>query len=214
MAAHSSKQTHKWTAEETRRLIRFRGENEQFFLKSKYGAKKLWQTLIKDLELEGIVTGQQASKKWENLKKKYKDLRTPKTGSGTDAGEVTAATWQYFDAMHEVLGARPSVDPPVVVASLTDEEPTAIVMEIVEPSTATATSTTETSPLPNTSGASAAAPTAIASPLTSSPRKKRKTNPIVDFLVAESRKEQKRHEESEAKTERFLNLFEKMIDKM
>ncbi|KAI2662687.1 Angiopoietin-related protein 4 [Labeo rohita] len=138
-----------------------------------------------------MVTGQQASKKWENLKKKYKDLRTPKTGSGTDAGQVTAATWQYFEYMHEVLGARPSVDPPVVVASLTDEDPTAILMDIVEPSTATATatSTIETSPLPSTSGASAASPTAIASPSTPSPRKrKKKTNPIVDFLVAESLK--------------------------
>ncbi|RXN28342.1 extracellular calcium-sensing receptor-like protein [Labeo rohita] len=103
------------------------------------------RTLIKDLGLEGMVTGQQASKKWQNLKKKYKDLRTLKTGLETDAGQ-----------------------------------------EIVEHSTDTATSTIEISPLPNTSETSTASPTAIASPLTPSPRKrKRKTNPIVDFLAVE-----------------------------
>ncbi|RXN33011.1 trihelix transcription factor GT-3b-like protein [Labeo rohita] len=92
-----------------------------------------------------MVTGQQASKKWQNLKKKYKDLRTLKTGLETDAGQ-----------------------------------------EIVEHSTDTATSTIEISPLPNTSETSTASPTAIASPLTPSPRKrKRKTNPIVDFLAVE-----------------------------
>lgn len=31
-------------------------------------------------------------------------------------------------AMHEVLGARPSIDPPVVVASFVEEDPTTILM--------------------------------------------------------------------------------------
>ncbi|XP_016327895.1 uncharacterized protein LOC107677489 [Sinocyclocheilus anshuiensis] len=191
------------TPEETRRLIRFRAENEQHFLKYKYNAKQLWETLIKELGLEGKVTGQQASKKWENLKKKYKDLKTPKTGSGTDAGEVTASTWQYFEEMHEVLGSRPSVDPPVVVASFTNEEPITILMDTVEPSGSTAASTIGAfSSLQNTSeetaSSSAASTMVIASPPTPSPKKK---NPVLDFFVEESQKEQNRHEESEAKTE-------------
>ena len=58
-----------------------------------------------------------------------KDQKSPKTGSGTDAGEVTAATWQFFEDMHEVLGARPSMDPPVVVASFgPDADPITILM--------------------------------------------------------------------------------------
>ncbi|XP_065096812.1 uncharacterized protein [Paramisgurnus dabryanus] len=217
MAERANRETHKWTPEETRRLIRFRAENEQRFLRSKYTAKQLWETLIKDLGLEGKVTGQQASKKWENLKKKYKDLKTPKTGSGTDAGEVTASSWQYFEEMHEVLGSRPSIDPPVVVSSFTDEEPITLTMESVDFSEIPAVSTT--GPLPNTSEETASSSTAssmmVASPPTPSPKKrKRKSNPILDFLTEESIKEQKRHEESEAKTVRFLDLFEKMIDKL
>ncbi|XP_065150153.1 uncharacterized protein [Paramisgurnus dabryanus] len=217
MAERANRETHKWTPEETRRLIRFRAENEQRFLRSKYTAKQLWETLIKDLGLEGKVTGQQASKKWENLKKKYKDLKTPKTGSGTDAGEVTASSWQYFEEMHEVLGSRPSIDPPVVVSSFTDEEQITLTMESVDFSEIPAVSTT--GPLPNTSEETASSSTAssmmVASPPTPSPKKrKRKSNPILDFLTEESIKEQKRHEESEAKTVRFLDLFEKMIDKL
>ncbi|CAM4569819.1 unnamed protein product [Leuciscus chuanchicus] len=55
------------------------------------------------------------------------ELRTPKTGSGTERREVTAATWQYYEDMHEVLGARPSLDPPVVVVSFY-EDPSTILM--------------------------------------------------------------------------------------
>lgn len=52
-------------------------------------------------------------------------------------------------------------------------------------------------------------PTAVASPPTPSPSKKKrkKSNVILDFLREEGEKEQRRHEESEEKTERFLVLF-------
>ena len=57
----------------------------------------------------------------------FQDLRTSKTGSGTESGEVTVATWQYYDLMHEVLGARPAIDPPVLVSSI-QEDPMVILM--------------------------------------------------------------------------------------
>ncbi|CAL8383467.1 unnamed protein product [Arctogadus glacialis] len=165
---------HKWTPQETRRLINFRATRDNEFLKSKMIARKQWE--------------QQASKKWENLKKKYKDLRTPKTGSGTESGEVTVATWQYYDLMHEVLGARPAIDPPVLVSSIQD--PMVILMEMVEPYTQ-------------------APPTAASTPVhptTSSIRRRSKT--VAELLAEEALQEQRRHEESEAKTDRFLDLFE------
>ncbi|KAL7394671.1 hypothetical protein ABVT39_001760 [Epinephelus coioides] len=195
------------TPEETRRLIKFRAENEQRFLKSKAAAKQLWETLIKELGLEGKIT---SSKKWENLKKKYKELRTPKAGSGTDAGETTASSWQFFEDMLEVLGARPSMDPPVLVASYDD--PFTLLMEIIKPTpstSATASSEAATSDAPTTAAATVDMP-----PTPSPKKKKRKLNHIVDFLAQESEKEQKRHEESEKKTERFLSQFEILIDKI
>ncbi|KAJ8004224.1 hypothetical protein DPEC_G00156590 [Dallia pectoralis] len=106
--------------------------------------------------------------------------------------------------MHEVLGARPSMDPPVLVASFhPDADPIPLLMDIVEPSSPDTASDTA-----NTSVAS------VATPHTSPKKKRRKSNPIVEFLIEESAKEQKRHEESEAKMDRFLGLFEKLIDKI
>ncbi|KAL2098362.1 hypothetical protein ACEWY4_007569 [Coilia grayii] len=87
----------------------------------------LWEKAVKDLCLEGKVTGEKASKKWENLKKRYKDLRQSKSGFGTDGGETTIFNWQYYEAMHVVLGGRPAIDPPVIVASFQQaEDPTAL----------------------------------------------------------------------------------------
>ncbi|XP_060757015.1 uncharacterized protein LOC132868062 [Neoarius graeffei] len=198
--------------EETRRLIRFRAENEQRFLKSKAAAKKLWETLIKELGLEGKVTSQQASKKWENLKKKYKELKNPLSGSGTDEGQTTACTWQFFEDMHEVLGSRPSIDPPVVVESFCpDADPTLLLMEIAGPSLDTffpmAASTSDA----DTSTTSSPAPI----PPTPSPKKKRKRKlDLINFLAQESEKAQKRHEETKEKTECFLGLFEKLVEKL
>ncbi|XP_062414505.1 uncharacterized protein LOC134107119 [Pungitius pungitius] len=200
------KESHKWTPEETRRLIRFRAENEKDFMKSKTMAKQQWEKFVKEIGLEGKVTGQQASKKWENLKQKYKELRTPKTGSGTDQGEVTVATWQYYGDMHEVLGARPAMDPPVVVASFQPaEDPMTILMDIVEPSTSEL-STTAASWTPDTGTSTPAATSATTS--------RRRSNPIMEFMIEEALQEQRRHEESEAKSQRFLDLFERMIEKM
>ncbi|XP_048111726.1 apical membrane antigen 1-like protein [Alosa alosa] len=113
-------------------LIRFRAENEEKFTKKKYASKLLWEKAVKDLGLEGKMTGEKAAKKWENLKKRYKDLKQPKTGSGTDSGETTASNWRYYEAMHAVLGGRPAIDPPVIVASFKPaEDPTSFLMAIV-----------------------------------------------------------------------------------
>lgn len=52
----------------------------------------------------------------------------PRTGSGTDSGEKTAST--YYAEMHAILGGRPAIDPPVIVASFrpAEEDPTALLM--------------------------------------------------------------------------------------
>ncbi|XP_059915539.1 uncharacterized protein LOC132463410 isoform X1 [Gadus macrocephalus] len=67
-----AKDTHKWTPQETRRLINFRATRDNEFLKSKMIARKQWELFLEEMGVEGKVTRQQASKRWENLKKKYK----------------------------------------------------------------------------------------------------------------------------------------------
>ncbi|CAL8376513.1 unnamed protein product, partial [Gadus morhua 'NCC'] len=60
------------TPQETRRLINFRATRDNEYLKSKMIARKQWEIFLEEMGVEGKVTRQQASKKWENLKKKYK----------------------------------------------------------------------------------------------------------------------------------------------
>ncbi|KAJ8342330.1 hypothetical protein SKAU_G00322580 [Synaphobranchus kaupii] len=137
MAANTGKKpSYKWTTEATRALIHFRATMKT----ASEGASKLQKNYGK-AGLLGKVEPQQAAKKWENLKTRYKELKNPKTGSGTDGGEETAATWQYYQDMHEVLGGRPSIDPPLLVASFTPDDPTTILLEIVDgPANSTTTS--------------------------------------------------------------------------
>ncbi|XP_034079840.1 uncharacterized protein LOC117551197 [Gymnodraco acuticeps] len=92
-------------------------EKDDLFCKKRNAAKEAWESIIKELDLGQHVSHKQASKKWENLKKKYKELKRPRTGTGTDQGEETPATWPFFMAMDEAIGARPSISPPVLVAS-------------------------------------------------------------------------------------------------
>ncbi|XP_013887215.1 uncharacterized protein LOC106534941 [Austrofundulus limnaeus] len=202
MASHVNKDFHKWTPQQTRRLIRFRTDNEHLFSQSKHAVKPLWESLIQELGLQGLVTPQQVSKKWENLKKKYKELGTPRPGGRG----VAVATWQFFEDMQEALGGVPALEPPVIVASFDPEADYTcfqLKTEDFEPPEAG-----------NSSGT--ASPSAPPESPTRSPKTKRvrRSEPILDFLKEESLKEQRRHEESEAKVDRFLDLFQRLIDKI
>ncbi|CAL9697565.1 unnamed protein product [Knipowitschia caucasica] len=223
MAAGGGKESHKWTVEQTKALIKFRADNEEQFTKKKYTTKQLWETAVIEIGLTGKINGQQAAKKWENLKTKYKMLKLPKTGSGTADGEQTASNWKFYEDMHAVLGGRPSIDPPVLVASFTQPGPTELLMAIVEPPmeepdpSSTTADTAPPTPMPATrAGPSTSSPPGPKAPTTPSPKKRarRVNNAVLEFFKQESVKEQKRHEETESKTERFLSLFEKLVEKM
>ncbi|MED6262948.1 hypothetical protein ATANTOWER_030537 [Ataeniobius toweri] len=71
---------------------------------------------------QGKVTPLQAKKKWDNMKKKYKDCKYPGSGEGVSE-KPTAATWPWFVLMDEVLGQRPSTTPPVLIASIPEDTP-------------------------------------------------------------------------------------------
>ncbi|KAL2101894.1 hypothetical protein ACEWY4_003655 [Coilia grayii] len=240
----ATKEMHKWTVEQTKGLIAFRVKNQVAFTKKKFASKQLWEVAVKQLGLEGRVTGQQASKKWENLKMKYRKLRGPTTGSGTDEGEETAATWRYFEEMHAALGGKPAIDPPVLVYPKKDPVP--MLMAMIEPqftsgnkdagggtasstsaatsssssttSAATSSSSSTTSAATTSSSSTSAATTSSSSttPAAAPPCKRARSNAdvMLEFLKAEAAKEQRRYEQSEANTNRFLSLFEKLVDKI
>ncbi|XP_007566321.1 uncharacterized protein LOC106965261 [Poecilia latipinna] len=112
----------KWTKEQTENFISLRGQNSHLFTGTKNSATVAWRSILEKMGLQDVVTPSQAKKKWDNLKKKYKDCKYPGSGEGVK-GKPTAATWPWFVQMDEILGQRPSIRPPVLISSLPDETP-------------------------------------------------------------------------------------------
>ncbi|KAL1249109.1 hypothetical protein QQF64_022427 [Cirrhinus molitorella] len=102
--------------------LQLRGENDELFTGAKNSATVGWRIVLEKMGLSGKVTPAQAKKKWDNLKKKYKECKYPGSGEGV-SGKPTAATWPWFVQMDEVLGQRPSICPPVLIASIPMDTP-------------------------------------------------------------------------------------------
>ncbi|XP_034059359.1 uncharacterized protein LOC117537996 [Gymnodraco acuticeps] len=202
--------SYKWTVVKTKALIALRMEKDDLFCKKRNAAKEAWESIIKELDLGQHVSHKQASKKWENLKKKYKELKRPRTGTGTDQGEETPATWPFFMAMDEAIGARPSISPPVLVASalanptiLFDPEAASCFSSFPPPNVAD-------DPDPSPPSSLSEAGTTQQPP----PQKRKGAMGVLECLEREAEKEDERHREIMQHSETFLTLFEKMVDKM
>ncbi|CAL8349421.1 unnamed protein product [Boreogadus saida] len=105
-AAPANFETSKWTDEDTRHLIAWRAANTS---RAQY--------VLKTRGWGGKISTQQVKRKWENLTAKYKDLRKPQSGVGTEDGKATAASWNWYSEMDGILGQKPSISPPVVISS-------------------------------------------------------------------------------------------------
>ncbi|KAK9959287.1 hypothetical protein ABG768_009421 [Culter alburnus] len=189
--------------EDTEKLIKLRAANGSLFTGRRNAAKLAWETVVKEMMLDGKVTGAQASKKWENLKKKYKELRNPPTGTGTDQGEPSACTWRWFTLMHSPIGARASINPPVLISS------------------AVATPPNSSNQPPSTSSASATPATALSpaspsdssgnSPKTPTPKRRRKDS-LLNFMQREADRDAQRFQHLQSQTDRLLDILEKLAD--
>ncbi|KAJ8367961.1 hypothetical protein SKAU_G00079890 [Synaphobranchus kaupii] len=175
---------YKWTDEDVARLIRLRQENEALFSGRRNAAQQGWEVVLKEMGLQDLVSPARAAKKWENLKKTFKELLKPPTGVGTEAGESTAATWRWFAAMDEAIGQKPSNRPPVLVASAwvspLETQPTA--------------SQPEERPGP--------AP------------KRQRVDPVLEFLEREAELRRERERRDEEREERLLKLLENIVEKI
>ena len=120
-------------------------------------------------------------------------MRCPATGTGTNRGEATAATWPYFAAMHEAIGGRPSIDPPILmdsacvaaVASCSGSTPTEAVQSQDTVKDEEATDSGSDSNLRDVEPSTSAGPC---------PRKRRKKFEVMQFLQEEAAKEEERFE--------------------
>ncbi|KAK7884662.1 hypothetical protein WMY93_027785 [Mugilogobius chulae] len=122
------------------------------------------------------------------------EFRDPPTGKGAE-GFLTAATWPWYDSMHSILHEQHAITPPVIVAA--------------NASASTGGVITDTAPGPSHRGGS---------------RKRPAVRDLLDFLKEDSKRQEiasrearEREEERERaaadRSERFLALFEKLVNK-
>ncbi|KAE8281734.1 hypothetical protein D5F01_LYC07367 [Larimichthys crocea] len=190
---------YKWTDDDVAGLIRLRKTNDRLFSGKRFASAAGWEAILKEMGLTGVVTPARAGKKWENLKKTYKELRKPPTGSGTESGESTARDWKWFSLMDEAIGGRPSIRPPCLIASAWGETP---------PVSASA-SPDSVPPEPECQGAEQDSESEEPAP----PKRQRR-DPVLELLERQEKRAEEREKREEDREERLLNLLEKIVEKM
>ncbi|XP_029008645.1 uncharacterized protein LOC114856920 isoform X2 [Betta splendens] len=111
--------TYKLTEDDTRRLIELRAANESLFTGRRNTAKPAWRGIVKEMGLTGKITPDQVSKKWDNLKTKFKDLKFPPRGM---ENQSNPASWPWFQLMSDALEGRLAGKAPRVAPVWNNEE--------------------------------------------------------------------------------------------
>uniref|UniRef100_A0A8C7NH32 Myb/SANT-like DNA-binding domain-containing protein n=1 Tax=Oncorhynchus mykiss TaxID=8022 RepID=A0A8C7NH32_ONCMY len=110
-----------WYKQDTRRLIKLRAANEVLFTGRRNAAKAAWKAILKELVLLGKVSTYQVAKKWDNLKRRYKDLKYPPVGMESIADN--AASWPWFYLMNEAMEGRLAASGPVLTPITEGDDP-------------------------------------------------------------------------------------------
>ncbi|KAJ8251416.1 hypothetical protein GJAV_G00221110 [Gymnothorax javanicus] len=222
--------SHSWPEKDTMTLIRLRAENEHLFTGRRHTAKNAWAEILQKMGLQDLVSPAHAAKKWSNLKRKYKELRRSTTESEPDRGEVTAATWPFYSAMHEAVGGEESGDSPVLICSgvaedLSDEGSDAsgscngsvtasddvVCVELREEEVEEEVE----DPQPGCGCLEQADGEPGSSGCPPSPKRRRTCQgDILKFLKEEAVREEQRFRAALESTNRFLDLFEQLVDKL
>ncbi|XP_061532378.1 uncharacterized protein LOC133402528 isoform X2 [Phycodurus eques] len=96
--------SYKMSEQDTRRLITLRAANEVLFTGKRNAAKAAWKAIIRQLDLQGKVSTYQVAKKWDNLKRRFKDLKYPP--AGMENTTESAASWPWFRLMNDAMEGR------------------------------------------------------------------------------------------------------------
>ncbi|CAL8369751.1 unnamed protein product [Arctogadus glacialis] len=164
-----------------------------------------YKVFLEERGLLGRVTAPFLKRKWENLKQKYKDLKNTQTSVSTEGGETTAASWKWFDLMHEAIGDRLSMTPPVLIATCAQGAVVFTAPSISTPERGRKVEAAEETALGSLT------PTTTGTSTTSTPKRRRvyavdvlqelKTQDELDWraLQAEEREREKRREAEQAR---------------
>ncbi|XP_015258729.1 PREDICTED: uncharacterized protein LOC107103512 [Cyprinodon variegatus] len=115
-----SELSYKMSDQDTRRMIKLRASNEMLFTGRRNAAKAAWRAILKELGLQGKVSTYQMAKKWDNLKRKYKDLKYPPAGMENLADG--ASSWPWFHLMNDAIEGRLAGSAPLLEPVTEDDD--------------------------------------------------------------------------------------------
>uniref|UniRef100_A0A3P8SD69 Si:dkeyp-38g8.5 n=2 Tax=Amphiprion percula TaxID=161767 RepID=A0A3P8SD69_AMPPE len=107
--------TYKMSNKEIEDLVKLRVSNKYLFSGKRNSSKWAWRAILKHMGLQHKMTHCQASKKWENMKKRYKELKSPPEGV-----KVFPETWPYFSLMDDAMEGRLEGNAPILKAYSSD----------------------------------------------------------------------------------------------
>ncbi|XP_022045832.2 microtubule-associated protein 1A isoform X1 [Acanthochromis polyacanthus] len=107
--------TYKMTNKEIEDLVKLRVSNKYLFSGKRNSSKWAWRAILKHMGLQHKMTHCQASKKWENMKKRYKELKSPPEGV-----KVFPETWPFFSLMDDAMEGRLEGNAPILKAYSSD----------------------------------------------------------------------------------------------
>ncbi|XP_037615824.1 uncharacterized protein si:dkeyp-38g8.5 [Sebastes umbrosus] len=103
--------TYKMSANEIEDFVKLRVSNKYLFSGRRNTSMWAWRAILKHMGLQHKMTHCQASKKWENMKKRYKGLKNP-----PDGVKVFPEAWPYFSLMDGAMEGRLEGNAPILKA--------------------------------------------------------------------------------------------------
>ncbi|KAL6459609.1 hypothetical protein MHYP_G00313680, partial [Metynnis hypsauchen] len=93
--------TYKLSEAELVKFVRLRAANDALFTGKRNTSVIAWRAILKEMGIQRKMSTSQARKKWENLKKKYKEMKNPPPGV-----TVNPTNWQWFSLMDDAMEGR------------------------------------------------------------------------------------------------------------
>ncbi|KAM4711482.1 uncharacterized protein FYW61_020679 [Anableps anableps] len=103
--------TYKMNNKEIENFVKLRVSNSYLFSGMRNSSKWAWRTILKHMGLHHRMTHRQASKKFENLKKRYKELKNPPEGV-----KAVPESWPFFSLMDDAMEGRLQGSAPILKA--------------------------------------------------------------------------------------------------
>ncbi|XP_028255251.1 microtubule-associated protein 1A [Parambassis ranga] len=103
--------TYKPSNKEIVELVKLRISNNHLFSGKRHSSIRSWRAILKHMGLHHKMTHSQVSKKWENMKKRYKELKNLSGGA-----QMFPSTWPFFSLMDDALAGRLEGSAPILQA--------------------------------------------------------------------------------------------------